>query len=201
MKNVAQATYDQIAPAFARTNSEMPENVLLAAQKFIEFIPKNGKCLDLGCGPGRDIAWFEQHGVNILGADLSIGMLAQARKTTNQPLFQMDMLQLGLADGSFSGIWCNAALLHLPKAEAPQALKEMRRILCNGGILDLAVQEGTGEQFEANPYNASQGERFFARYQEGELKQMLVLNRFIILEIEKVFSNRAWLRCMARSAG
>lgn len=198
MKNITRATYDQIAPAFAKVNAVMSENVLLAARKFIEIVPQNGPCLDLGCGPGRDIAWFEQQNIAILGADLSTGMLSQARKITARPLAQMDMLHLGFADGSFAGIWCNAALLHLPKAEAPQALKEICRILGNGGILDLAVQEGAGEQFETNPYQASQGERFFARYQEDEMKQMLASNGFIILEIEKVFSNRAWLRFVAR---
>jgi ubiquinone/menaquinone biosynthesis C-methylase UbiE len=199
MKNITQATYDQIAPAFAKVNAEMPENVLLAARKFLKAIPTNGLCLDLGCGSGRDIAWFEQQNITILGADFSTGMLLQARKITACPLAQMDMLNLGFANESFSGIWCNAAFLHLPKADAPQALKEMRRILCNGGILDLAVQEGAGEQFETNPYDASQGERFFARYHEDEMKQMLVANGFTILEMKQVPSKHAWLRFVAQA--
>ena len=86
MKNITRATYDKIAPSFAKANAEMAEEMLLAARGFLEAIPRNGKCLDLGCGAGRDLAWFEQQGTNILGADLSTGMLAQARKITTRPL-------------------------------------------------------------------------------------------------------------------
>jgi ubiquinone/menaquinone biosynthesis C-methylase UbiE len=178
----------------------MPENLLHEAQRFIEALPANGRCLDLGCGAGRDIAWFEQQGLNILGADLSIGMLTEARKITSRPLAQMDMLHLGFADKSFAGAWCNAALLHLPKADAPQALREMRRILWDNGVLDLAVQVGTGEGFEANPYEADQGERFFSRYQGDEMQEMLTANGFIIREMEQVTSKRAWLRFVVRCA-
>lgn len=198
MKNITQATYDKIAPAFAKANAEMPENLLRDAQKFIETLPKKGRCLDLGCGAGRDTAWLEQQGLNILGADLSIGMLTEARKITSRPLTQMDMLHLGFADKSFVGIWCNAALLHLPKTDAPQALQEMRRILWDNGVLDLAVQLGTGEGFEANPYETSHGERFYSRYQEDEMQQMLTASGFIILEMEQVTSKRIWLRFVAQ---
>jgi ubiquinone/menaquinone biosynthesis C-methylase UbiE len=200
LKNITRATYDKIAPAFARVNAEMSENILQAAREFVKIVPKNGWCLDLGCGTGRDLAWFEQAGLNILGADLSTGMLTEARKITAHPLAQMDMLHLGLADRSFSGVWCNAALLHLPKTQASLALKEMYRILCSRGILDIAVQAGEGEQFEINPYEASLGKRFFARYQQDEMNKMLVENGFAILKTEKVFSKRTWLRFVAQRA-
>ena len=198
MKNITRATYDKIAPEFARVNAEIPEHLRLDAQNFIKKLPQNGRCLDLGCGAGRDLAWFEQQGLNILGADLSTGMLAQTRKITTRPLVQMDMLNLGFANQSFSGVWCNAALLHLPKAKAPQALKEMRRILANGGILDLAVQAGDSEQFETNPYEAGLGERFFARYQADEMTHLLTTQGLIVLETEKVFSHKEWLRFVAQ---
>ncbi len=198
MKNVTQATYDKIALAFARINSEMPENMLRAAREFVEIAPRNGLCLDLGCGTGRDLAWFEQAGLNLLGADLSSGMLSQARQISTRPLVQMNMLNLGFADRVFSGVWCNAALLHLPKTQAPQALQEVRRILQADGVLDLAVQAGDGEGFEANPYEAGQGERFYARYQMDEMTQMLTAQGFVILGTEKVLSHKAWLRFVAR---
>lgn len=200
MKNITQATYDQIAPAFAEVNAKMPENLLLAAQKFLEYIPENGLCLDLGCGPGRDSAWFEQHQLKSIGADFSMGMLNQARKVTTCPLVQMDMLQLGFQGATFSGIWCSASLLHLPKAEVPQALNEIRRLLAKGGLLlDLSVQKGTGEQFETNPYASLQGQRFFARYDLPEMTNILETSGFSILEIvETAFNQHTWLRFIAR---
>jgi ubiquinone/menaquinone biosynthesis C-methylase UbiE len=198
MKNVTQATYDKIAPEFARVNATMPENMLAEAQRYIEIVPRPGLYLDLGCGTGRDLAWFEQHDLNLFGADLSAGMLDQARQVTSRPLAQMDMLNLGFADQAFTGVWCNAALLHLPKALAPQALQEMWRVLRPGGILNIAIQAGAGEQFEVNPYEAGLGERFFARYQMDEMTHLLTAQGFIVLETEKVFAHKEWLRFLTR---
>lgn len=201
MKDTTQATYDQIAASFAEVNAKMSDNLLLAAQKFLEYIPKNGLCLDLGCGTGRDSAWFEQHGLRMIGADFSIGMLFQARQIIPCPLVQMDMRQLGFAEHFFAGIWCNAALLHIPKAQSPQVLAEMRRILCKDGILDLSIQKGAGEQFETNPYASEQGQRFFARYDLSEITKLLETNGFTILEtVEVSYNQRTWLRLIAKSA-
>ncbi len=196
--NITQQTYDQIALMYAQANAQMPANVLAAAQKFLEMGSPDGLCLDLGCGAGQDLAWFEQHHLNILGADLSAGMLAQARRVTSFPLAQMDMLSLGFAEGSFAGIWCSAALLHLPKADALLALREMRRVLRQDGILDIAVQQGEGEGLEVNPYNGA-GQRFFARYSLTEMSNLLAGTGFAVLETETTSrSPRTWLRFVAR---
>ena len=198
MKTVTRQTYDQIAPYFAEYHGQMPENVRQDLQKFLTHVRPGGLCLDLGCGAGRDLAWFASQQAKVYGADFSLGMLAETRKFVACPLAQMDMRSLGFADQSFDGIWCNAALLHLPKNEAPVALREMRRVLRPDGILDIAVQKGEGEGLETNPYNQV-GERFFARYSMDEITSMLAGNGFVVLETG-VFEapNRTWLRLIAR---
>jgi ubiquinone/menaquinone biosynthesis C-methylase UbiE len=198
MKTITQQTYDQIAPLFAETHGKMPESVFPELQKFLEIVPRNGLCLDLGCGPGRDIAWLESQQLKMVGADFSAGMLTEARKIVACPLAQMDMLSLGFANQSFNGLWCNAALLHLPKREAPHALKEMCRVLCNDGILGIAIQQGESEGLEINPYNNS-GERFFARYNLDEMTRLLTENGFTVMAARVVeSSNRTWLRFVAQ---
>jgi ubiquinone/menaquinone biosynthesis C-methylase UbiE len=198
VKSITQQTYDQIAPYFAGYNGQMPENVRQDLLEFLAHLPPNGRVLDLGCGTGRDLNWLEQHPLRLLGADFSIGMLAETRKIVACSLTQMDMRSLGFAARSFDGIWCNAALLHLPKTEAPRALREMRRVLCDDGILDIAVQKGEQEGLEINPYNHV-GERFFARYSLDEMTGVLVETGFVVLEAS-VFEapHRTWLRFVAR---
>jgi ubiquinone/menaquinone biosynthesis C-methylase UbiE len=199
LKNITQQTYDQIAPMYAQANAQMPANVLATAQKFLEMGSPDGLYLDLGCGPGQDMAWFGRQQIKIFGADLSAGMLAQARKITARPLVQMNMLALGFAEATFTGIWCSAALLHLPKAEAPLALREMRRVLRPGGLLALFIQQGEGEKLESNPY-FDKALRFFARYSLEEMSKILVEAGFSVIETEVIPSERrTWLQFLARN--
>jgi ubiquinone/menaquinone biosynthesis C-methylase UbiE len=200
MNSPTQATYDRIAPVFAQTQAQMSENLLLAAQKFLEYIPSDGLCLDLGCGTGRDSAWFAAQQLKTIGVDFSRGMLTEARKIHLRPLAQMDMRQLGFARQVFAGVWCNAALLHLPKVEAPLALAEMHRVLLPGGMLDLSLQKGNVEQLEPNPYASDLGERFFARYELPEITALLTASGFSVCEtLEVAYHGRTWLRLIAQN--
>jgi ubiquinone/menaquinone biosynthesis C-methylase UbiE len=159
---------------------------------------RGGLCLDLGCGTGRDLAWLTSQQLRVCGADFSVGMLAEARKIVTCPLAQMDMRALGFADNTFDGLWCNAALLHLPKLEAPRALQEMRRVLRKDGWLGVAVQQGASEGLELNPYTQA-GERFFARYSMTEMTQLLSINGFIVMKaLTEATPQRTWLRFMAQ---
>jgi len=198
MKSVTEQTYDQIATYFAEYNGQMPAEVLQGLAEFLTYLPPNGRALDLGCGAGRDLLWLGQHSLRLCGADFSAGMLSETRKAVPSPLAQMDMRSLGFADHVFDGIWCNAALLHLPKKEAPRALQEMRRVLRENGLLILTVQKGVGEGLEVNPYNQI-GERYFARYGLEEVVVWLHETGFNMLTAGPTeTAGRTWLRFVAR---
>jgi SAM-dependent methyltransferase len=195
-----QTAYDQIAERYATVNADMPPETLAAAERFLGLVESNARILDLGCGPGRDMAWFEAQGAVVVGVDLSPGMLAQARLQACGPLVQMDMRRLAFQTGTFRGIWCNAALLHLPKRETPAALAQMRRVLAPGGALSLSIQEGAEEIWERDPY-CGVVERFFARYSEAEMLALLEDIGFTIQE--HIFNQgkaRRWLRFLAMPA-
>jgi ubiquinone/menaquinone biosynthesis C-methylase UbiE len=190
--------YDQIAPEFARRNAAMPPELSVAADHFLRSVGSEARILDLGCGPGRDTSWFQTHGVTVIGADLSAGMLDQARRQVDGPLLQMNMQEPGFCDGSFQGVWCNAALLHIPKCDTPRVLAQIRRVLVSGGRLFLSVQLGTGEGWEKWPYGSV--ERWFARYNQEEMAGLIVDSGFML---ETTTSSpaglRRWLQFFAMS--
>ena len=133
----------------------------------------------------------------VVGVDLSAGMLAQAQTTVRGGLVQMDMRRLAFLDGSFHGIWCMASLLHLAKAEAPLALREMWRVLVPDGALLLSIQEGAGEGWEDNRYFGTV-QRFFARYSQGEAEKLLEDSGFVVLDRGRNESPlRMWLQFLA----
>ena len=127
-----QQTYDRIAAEFAVRNSKMPAKLAALAELLSRHVGQDGLIADIGCGHGRDDAWMENTTRRVIGLDLSFEMLKQAQRITQGRLAQMNMKALGIPDGSVDGVWCCAALLHLPKSQAPLALAEFRRILRRG---------------------------------------------------------------------
>jgi SAM-dependent methyltransferase len=144
-----RAVYDRLAPAFAARNAALPASISEAAgPAFVALAravsgDRPPAVVEAGCGPGRDMAWLEAAGAVVVGLDLPAGMLAHARTRAAGPLVQADLRRVPLAAGCFHGAWCNAALLHLPKADAPGALAGLRRRLVPGGRAVLMLPQGT----------------------------------------------------------
>ena len=185
-----QTGYDKIVLEYAKRNhSKMADNLVVLAQELIQHIGQNGHIVEIGCGTGRDIAWFESQSATITGIDLSMGMLQYARKNVHSDLFSMNMRYLGFCDSYFDGAWCCASLLHLPKTEAVFALQEIRRIVKSGGMLVLSVQAGNGEEWGESYVPGVK--RFFARYQINEMRDILSKNGF---SVRKTDSSRDGLR-------
>jgi ubiquinone/menaquinone biosynthesis C-methylase UbiE len=202
MTNRIQAVYDQIAEGFATVNADMPSELILAVDQFLSLTEPGALILDLGCGAGRDMAWLESQEATIVGSDLSVGMLAQARLRARGSLVQADMRRLPFQRGCFQGVWCCAALLHLPKADAPRALAEVHRVLAPGGPLFLSVHEGTGEGWERTTHYGKPIERFFARYRAEEMTAMLVESGFAIHDhTADSAGSRHWLSFIVTASG
>jgi ubiquinone/menaquinone biosynthesis C-methylase UbiE len=197
---ITRATYEQIAPTYAQVSAVMGENLTAFAEKFTDLLELDAHILDVGCSPGRDMAWFENHNINVTGVDYTHAMLEIARTKVHGALVQADMRKLPFESQSVDGIWCNASLLHLPKTDSPAALLEFKRILKPAGILFLAVQEGEGEHLEMREVYG-ENQRFFARYNVPEMTGLLESAGFEILNgYTHQTHDRIWIRFLARAA-
>jgi len=188
-----QAAYDRIARAYAESNDgALPADLEHLAVMLIDRLGSSGRVVDLGCGTGRDMSWFERRGVEATGVDRSAGMLSYARQASRGLHITADLRALPFKPASFEAAWCIASLLHLSRCEAPAALTEIRRVLKPQAPFALSMQEGEGERWEAG--YETDIERLFTRYQQQELESMLGAAGFCIIESGRTpLPNRTWL--------
>jgi 8-oxo-dGTP pyrophosphatase MutT (NUDIX family) len=104
-------------------------------------------------------------------------MLRQARAHGAERLVQADARALPFAPGTLDAAWACASLLHLPKAQLPNALAEIRRALGHGHIC-LIMKTGEGEAWRED---GSGKRRFFAYYHRAEVELALERAGFRVL--------------------
>jgi GNAT superfamily N-acetyltransferase len=194
-----QQTYDHIAAEFARRNAQPWPHVIEDIEELAASLPPAAIIADVGCGPGRDATLMREHGLRAAGFDLSMGQL---RAGDQQDVVQADMRQLPVRSGSVDAIWCQAALLHIPRPAVPAVLAEFARIGRPGGQLYLRVAEGDGEGYEAASQYGSDRRRWFTLHHEQDLVSLLTGAGFTVDRVSRSHSNRDWLYLRAhREAG
>ena len=110
--------------------------------------------LDLGCGPGRDLAAFRSLGHEAVGLEGAAPFVTMARATGCEVLHQ-SFVQLSLTEGRFDGVFANASLFHVPTRELPRVLRELRAALKPRGVLFCSNPHGQDQEgFHAGRYGA-----------------------------------------------
>jgi SAM-dependent methyltransferase len=141
------ASYDLVAGEYARRIGGELAHKPLDRALLAELAARTrgrGRVCDLGCGPGHVTAFLRERGADVVGLDLSAGMVAQARQRYPGVEFRVaDMLRLGEPDGSFAGVAAFYSVIHLLPGQLATALSEVRRVLIPGGLLLLAFHVGT----------------------------------------------------------
>jgi SAM-dependent methyltransferase len=147
------AHYDQRAQAFweGTRGHDVRQNIDALLQA-IEAAPPF-ELLDLGCGPGRDLAAFTALGHRATGVEGSPQLAAMARTHSGCTVLEQDLFGLDLPAAHFDGVFANAVLFHVPSAALPRVLRELHATLKPGGVLFSSNPRGAGEE-------GWQGERY-----------------------------------------
>jgi SAM-dependent methyltransferase len=132
---------------------------------FLSRLSPGAHILDAGCGPGRDAAAFLRRGFRVTAIDASAAMVALATEATGQPARLLPFQSVEYRD-EFDGIWANASLVHVPRAEIEDVVARLVRALRPGGVLHVSVKVGDGERIAADG-------RFFCDYTEATLGALL----------------------------
>jgi len=101
------------------------------------------RVLEVGCGSAPCARWLADHGAQVIGLDLSVGMLRQAVDAAREtgicvPLVQADATRLPFADRSFD-LACSAFGAVPFVADSAAVMREVVRVLRPGGWWVFAV--------------------------------------------------------------
>ena len=140
------SSYDRVAAEYtARIAGELEHKPLdrELLDRFAALVAGRGPVADLGCGPGHVARYLHERGVAMVGIDLSVGMVAEARRLHPGIEFHRgDMRALDVPHGAWAGIVAFYAIIHVPRGEVVTTLREWRRTLKPDGWLLLAFHAG-----------------------------------------------------------
>ena len=138
--------YDRVADDYwyGTRNHDVSQNY----EAFLEAI--EGKppfdILDLGCGPGRDLQYFNSMGHAVIGLDGSEALVSLARLNSGCEVLQQNFLAMDLPEHRFDGVFANASLFHVPSQELPRILLEVSTTLKSRGVLFCSNPRGNNEE-------------------------------------------------------
>lgn len=112
--------------------------------KFLEKLNPDAYILDFGCGAGRDTKYFLSRGYQIDAIDGSEQLCRIASKYTGIKVRQMLFQELDEKE-KYDGIWACASILHLPKKQLREVLKNMYAALKSKGWIYTSFKYGEFE--------------------------------------------------------
>lgn len=133
--------YADNAETYATRDRKPPTKRLDA---FLAALPEKACILELGCGGGQDCAYMLSKGFDVTPTDGSAELARQAEKLIGRPVTVMRFEELS-ANEEFDGVWAEASLLHVPRADLAGVLALIHNALKQDGIFHASFKAGTAE--------------------------------------------------------
>ncbi|KAK0623928.1 S-adenosyl-L-methionine-dependent methyltransferase [Immersiella caudata] len=145
-----EAIFDDLAPKYEAAFSDLQSQYDAINWVLSEIEPlKPAKVVDIGCGPGKPVcSSFAEAGHDVLGTDISGGMLEEAQKNVPGARFQkINTLEFNPPDASFDAVVLMFSLLvDVTKDDIRAGIANMYRIVKPGGVFVFSTVAIEGEK-------------------------------------------------------
>lgn len=186
-----QRTYTAIAGTYAsRQHRGEADWIAADLDRLVAALGAGARVADIGCGPGHQTEQLRARGLRAYGFDLSLAML---KSMGIAGLAQADMRTLPIRNGALDGVWCSAALLHVPRDLVPGVLGEFHRVLRPEGRLGLMIAEGETEGWEQVGYREDAQRRYFVYHRADAITGALAAAGFAVIGRKRTTTHRNWL--------
>ena len=163
---------------------------------FSKYLSPGGKLMDLGCGSGRDSAYFSSLGFEVTAVDGSEELCKRVKESYGIHALCIKFEDLSFVS-EFDAVWACASLLHVKKADMPNVLDKVSAALKPGGVLYASFKYGSEERVHNG--------RFFNDYTEHDLdalltaeNQLSLLEYWITEDVRPDRSGERWLNFIAK---
>jgi len=171
LRHRLRESYDRKADE--RDSRTAPGYELQERDAFLSLLQTEQKhsVLELGAATGADGKFFQQHGLDTVCIDLSSEMVRRCR-SKGLRAHVMDLADLRFPPDSFDAVYAMNSLVHLPRTELPDVLREVSRVVKPRGLFYVGMYggyayEGTGDW---DPYEPK---RFFSFHTDEHLQRLL----------------------------
>ncbi|WP_457207633.1 SAM-dependent methyltransferase [Nocardioides sp. P5_C9_2] len=174
MIDPVQATvraYDEHAAAYRDVTAALDEGTRASVDAFAARLGPTARVLEIGSGGGRDARALEMAGLHVDRTDITPGFVGLLREAGHEARV-LDPLHDELGPpGTYDGVWANACLLHVDRADLPTVLERLATATRAGGVLQLTVKEGDGEAWSV--HGSIEAPRRFVHWHEAPLGEVL----------------------------
>lgn len=180
-------TYDSIAEVYDSKTFQFGEAEQKQYQRLFELLRPghSNVVIDFGCGPGRDVPFWQERNFQYTGVDVSEKFLdIGTRRTPDATFLHNDCISVDLPPNSAALAIHNSSLQHIPRVSLDAALQKAFDTLEPGGVFYCHYRSGQGESLSISTEYGLPISRFIALYTEEEMEAALRRVGFDVIRSE-----------------
>jgi SAM-dependent methyltransferase len=166
-------SYDLDAAAYVEAGALLPDSVRADIEDFVVRLGTGARVLEIGSGGGRDALLMEELGLSVRRTDITPAFVTLLREQGHDAdLLDPLVDDLSSPEGPHDGVWANASLLHVARADLPTVLTRLADVTRAGGLLRISLKEGDGEGWST--HGAISGPRHFTYWRADALREAIL---------------------------
>ena len=132
--------------------------------RFLSYLEKGDRILDLGCGSGRDTKYFISKGFDVEAIDGSEELCMKAFDILGVEIRHLYFDELDYQN-EFDGIWACASLLHVNSENLPSIISRCFKALKKDGVFYLS--------FKLGDFEGERNDRYYTDMTEEKMRNLL----------------------------
>ena len=189
------SAYDGDATDYSDAVRDINDELRVELDWLAGAVGAGGSVLEIGSAGGRDAIQLEQRGLTVRRTDITPAFV-ELMRSRGWDADVLDPLTDELG-GPYDGVWANACLLHVDRADLPTVLRNLAGATRPGGALAASLKEGDGEEWSVHGH--VRAPRRFTYWREAPLRAVLAEAGWQVQEVAHGVggNGQAWLTIRA----